>query len=480
MFIFHPAECRRSRQQVANSRLKCRFVFIWYGVFFGCVVAWLSEVAAQQITVQQPVFGVSLDADGLLKHQRFAAVGGAEAMERVAAARQRQGQPVAKFAKWRKVSLRRLEAQLAALDSARLPEELCCLAGLKRIEAVFLMVEDHDIVVAGPAANWMIDLAGQARAVDDGHPTLQLEDLLTALQCFAPGGPANPWVACSIDPTEAGLRAYTDFVRQIPAQVTVAQQAELARTAPQELANRLGLANVRVWGIPAESRMALIMIEADYRMKMMAVDLEPAPPKITTFCEAIDSPISGAQRWWLTPNYEILTQSADAKSLRISGPGIQLNTEDVVVFPAGQQPAVPPAAAPRAARQYAASFTKHYVTLAQQKTVFAQLQTVVDLLVMAAWLNKVNAWEQMDWNGGRLFDPSYRCGPKRVAAKQVPCVANAIWKNRLLVFPVGGGVSISPTSALEPGVLRTDSNQQLELLTGEVKLPTDESIWWWD
>lgn len=480
MFTSHPVSLGRYQRQPNASSFLRSLGSAWLVVFCGCIFTSLSDASAQQITVQQPVFGVSLDADGLLEHQLFDVVGGAEAIQRVEAARQRQGQAVANVAKWRKVSLRRLELKLGAHDSAKLDEDLRCLAGLKRIEAVFLLADENDIVIAGPAANWMTDLAGQDRAIDDGYPTLQVEDLLTALQCFAPSRPANPWVACSIDPTEAGMRAYSDFIRQIPAQVTVARQAELARTAPQELAKRLGLANIRVWGIPAESRMALIMIEADYRMKMMAVDLEPAPPKITTFCEAIDSAISGAQRWWLTPNYEILTQSADARSLRIAGPGIQLNTEDVVVFPADRQPAGTPAAAPRAARQYAVSFTKHYATLAQQKTVFAQLQTVVDLLVMAAWLKKVNAWEVVDWNGGKLLDPSFECGPKRVAAKQVPCVANAIWKNRLLVFPVGGGVSISPTAALEPDVLRTDSDQQLDRLAAEIKLPVDKSIWWWD
>ncbi|MBL8854735.1 MAG: DUF1598 domain-containing protein [Planctomycetaceae bacterium] len=451
-----------------------------YAIALAVLAGFVDSAFAQQITVQQPVFGVSIDAEGLLRHQLFDVVGRPEAIQGMQAARTRQGLAIANTTKWRKVSLRRLETRLVGLDPETLPDDLRCMAGLKRIEGVFLLPDSCDIVIAGPAANWAPDLAGQDRAWDDGHPTVQLEDLLTALRCFSPGAPQSPWIGCSIDPTEAGLQAYVDYVRQIPAQVTPARQAELARTAPQELANRLGLANIRVWGIPPQSRMALVMIEADYRMKMMAVGLEPAPQKITTFSAAIDSPISGAQRWWLTPNYEILTQSADARSLRIAGPGIQLNTEDVVVFPPGRQPVQAPGAAPRAARQYAASFTKHYRTLAQEKAVFAQLQTLVDLLVMAAWLRKVKAWEVVDWNGGKLLDDNQQYGPERIAAKQVPCVANAVWKNRLLVFPVGGGVSISPENALSPEVIKTDSKQELEQLADEIDFPDDELAWWWD
>ncbi|MDP1563346.1 MAG: hypothetical protein Q8M16_18345 [Pirellulaceae bacterium] len=133
-----------------------------------------------------------------------------------------------------------MEAQLAGKTAETLSNDLRFVAGLKRIEGVFVLPDARDIVVAGPAANWVTDLAGHQRALDDGHPTLQLEDLMTALRCFAPRSPKNPWIACSIDPSEAGLRAYVEYVRQIPAQVTAARQAELARIAPQELANRLG------------------------------------------------------------------------------------------------------------------------------------------------------------------------------------------------------------------------------------------------
>lgn len=452
---------------------------LWLGLIASTVGALQNQNQPAGITVQLPVLGVSIDADGLLTAQLFADVNGQVARDRLLAAQRRGQQALSAVSSARKISLRRLAEAIAAQGPEGPTEEMRHLAGLKRIEAVYLLPESGDILLAGPAANWMEDLSGRARAVDDGHPTLWLDDLLTALRTFAPQQPADTWVACSIDPTAEGTRQYQEFLRQIPRQVTAAQQAELARSAPAEMARRLGLADVRVWGIPPGSRMATVMIEADYRMKLMAVGLEPAPAVITTFAEAIEGAVSGTQRWWLTPKYDLLIQAGDGMGLRIEGQGVQLNTEDLTARRRGVEPQ--PAGKPlRAARRYAESFTRHYRELARQNPLFAELQSVVDLLVAAAWLQRVNGLGRVGWDGGVLLDPVALPAEPRTAAVHVPCVANAVWKDSLLAFPVGGGVSIAPGNALEPDTIRVDKQGAIDHQRQAIRIPADPVQWWWD
>lgn len=459
-------------------------IVAWVGWCLGLFCGWSGPVSGQVqqqqgVTVQLPVLGVSVDADGLLKAQLFSDVTGRVAQERLLAAQGRQQKQVAAVSPARKISLRRLSEEIRRVGTDGLTDEMRNLAGLKRIEAVYLLPEERDILIAGPAANWLEDLAGRARAVDDGHPTLWLDDLLTALRTFAPGAGLDTWVACSIDPTAEGQAAFREFMQQIPRIVSAAQQAELARSCPEEMARRLGLADIRVWGLPPDSRLATVLIEADYRMKLMAVGLEPAPDVITTFAEAIAGPVSGTQRWWLTPEYDLLVEAPDRMGLQLEGQGVRLNTEEMVVLRAGAPPKQPGRPL-KAARQYADSFTRHYRELARLNPLFAELQSSIDMLVISAWLLKRDAFTTVGWDGGALLDAGVLPVAGRTAALRVPCVANAVWKDTLLAFPAGGGVSITPSDALKPEFLRIDREGAIADRAAALEFPQPPDRWWWD
>jgi Protein of unknown function (DUF1598) len=470
---------QRSGKGVVMGRCLTGLVGLSALVFPATVLALQNQPPPQGLTVQLPVQGVAIDASGVLSARLFDDVHGEMAQQRLAAARARQAGPLQAVSAARKVSLRRLSEAIAAAPDGKPDDAMRHLAGLKRIEFVLLCPDDRDILLVGPAANWVEDLSGRSRAVDDGRPVLQLDDLITAVRAVGGNAGPSPWVACSIDPTREGMEALQRVLRQIPQFVNAQQQAELARIVPGEIAASLGLANVSVWGVPADSRLGSILVESDYRMKLMAVGLEPAPDEVTTFVEAIEGAVSGLQRWWLTPKYDLVLEAPDGLGLQLAGQGVQLNTEDGVVLP-NQQRQGKPGKPLRAARRYAESFTEHYEAVARFSPVFAELQTAIDLLVVAAWLDDRQALEKTGWDGGCLWDPGGVLPEPRTAPRQVPCVANAVWKGTLLAFPAGGGVSISPATALEPEHLRIDQDAVIDGQRKILVAPPQPESWWWD
>ena len=88
----------------------------------------------------------------------------------------------------RMVSLRKLEAEVARhlRDKTPIPNEIFFLAGLHRVEYVFVVPNRRDVVLAGPADGWR--LGGEAAMVAAGteRPVLQLDDLMEP--CERPKG----------------------------------------------------------------------------------------------------------------------------------------------------------------------------------------------------------------------------------------------------------------------------------------------------
>jgi len=65
--------------------------------------------------------------------------------------------------------------------------------------------------------------------------------------------------------------------------------------------------------------------------------------------------------------------------------------------------------------------------------------------------------------------------------KQVKTTVNIIWKGRRLMTPLGGGVQIIPTKALDSGVLQRDEDGKVAAQRDAIKvdsLPAGQ--WWWD
>jgi hypothetical protein len=379
----------------------------------------------------------------------------------------------------RKVSLVRLQAAIAETIQRgdRLTDVMHKLAGLTQISEVFCYPDVGDIVLVGPAEPWAADLSGRVVGIDSGRPTLLLEDMAVAIRAYQPGTVDRRFVGCTINPRREGLAKLQKFQRTIPQSIHHSQRGPLTRQIALGVRASLGVADVKVFGIAADTHFARVMIEADYRMKRIAVGVEPPPVPMTTFAAALTTARNGGlERWWFTPSYDGLLCSPDRLAMKIAGQGVQLQTEnkavgqDGAIVDSGRKPS-------RATTAFAHSFTHRYADVAKASPVYAQLRQLTDWLIVAAFMRK------HDWYGKAHFHAEVFLDETAIATsayhppREAPVVVNAFWKQNRLFTPAGGGVSIEAEKALD-GLADAEHNLQQ---TREENRPADGlQDWWWD
>jgi hypothetical protein len=402
------------------------------------------------------------------------------ARRRLQEARGRIDQDMARPSPVRKVSLTRLFRLInRAIEQGHGPDEtMQYLAGLTRIRYIFYYPETQDIVLAGPAEGWGESLDGRMLGVESGLPVLELQDLVVALRTFAPGVSSQPFVYCSIDPTQEGLARMQQFLSRIGRQISPGDTQFIV----EGLRKSLGQQIITVGGVPATTHFAQVLVEADYRMKLIGIGLEQPPVRISSFIsQANPAAVSrnALQRWYFVPDYQRVKVSDDRLSAEMVGNGVKLVGENEVVSrDGGRQQS---GGQSQASKKFTQSFTKKYLELAQLAPVYAQLRNCIDLLVTAAYIQKQDFYAKADWDLGSLGDESQYPVETYNAPKQVASAVSSMWKGRRLMTPIGGGVEIRPTLALDSENLLEDSEGKLQKLHDKVEL-TDmpASQWWWD
>ncbi|MFN0054848.1 MAG: DUF1598 domain-containing protein [Planctomycetales bacterium] len=438
---------------------------------------------AQAVTVQQPTFGIAIDADGVLSMKAFSDPSGKLLAKRVAEAKASTPGDLKRWSDLRKVSLVKLERAIAArLKAGKSPDDcMRHLAGLQRAQYVFIYPEERDIVIAGPAEGWVEDLAGRSIGLTTGRPTLLLEDLLVALRAYPPGSQNKPYIGCSIDPRPEGLANLARFQKTIPASIPESQRGAATSRIAGGMRDSLGMANIRVFGASDRTHFAQVLIEADYRMKLIGIGLEPAPVKMATFISALDSPPkkSALLRWWFAPNYDCVKVTEDRLAMELVGEGVQLQGEDKTYGRDGRllAQAGPPN---RASELFTTSFTKKYDNIATKLPVYAQLRNLIDLVVSAAFIRDQDFYGRAEWTPEVMADESQLPVETYANPRQVQCVVNAVWKGSRLLVPASGGISLQPDVSLQNGHLHVDANGDLagQRQQQAGKLPVDR--WWWD
>jgi len=433
-------------------------------------------------TIQLPTFGVAVDAAGVLSVKKFPDPGGRLHAKRVAAAKRALPANLAAWSDVRKISLRRLEAAARKrLDAGeRLDETMQNLAGLQRLEYVFYFPDQRDIVVAGPAEGFVADASGRMVGIRSGRPVILFADLLTALRAFPPGGTNRPFVGCTIEPTPEGLARLKQFAGTIPRAVPQRGRSQAGSRIALGMAKALGMANVRVFGVPANTHFAQVLIEADYRMKLIGIGLERPPVRMVTFISSLKSVRDGGlQRWWFTPNYDCVKVTKDRTAMQLVGQGVQLQSEDKVIGADGRlmNATVPPN---QATELFTGAFTKKYPQIAAASPVFTQLRNMIDLAIAAAFIREQDYYGRAGWDAKLLMDTLALPTGTVPTPKQAPCAVNSVWKGPRLFTPAGGGVSILPGEALNKRRLLPDNNgrlaEQYERATGK----STSDRWWWD
>jgi hypothetical protein len=424
--------------------------------------------------------GVLVSPDGVLRVKQVADKTGQLARARAAEARARLAADLARPSELRKISLTRLEAAMAERIAAgqEPTDEMKNLAGLTRLQYVFFYPETKDIVIAGPAEGFMADPAGRMIGLNSGRAILELQDLVAALRAFPPAGKQTHLISVSIDPTAEGLAAMQKWLVEISGRVRPSD----ANAIVEGLKQRLGLQNVTVTGISPRTHFAQVLVEADYRMKLIGIGIEPPPVRMATFISrANPTEVSrnALQRWYFTPNYDCVRVTDDALAMELVGQGVKLVGAHELVAADGARVAA--AQGSQASELYCKAFTELYPQIAARNPVYAQLRNLIDMSVAAAFIQKQDYYGQAGWKAELLLDEGAYPIETYEAPKTVETACVAHWKGNRLMTPVGGGVHIEPTSALQSSRLLKDDQGAVKATRGEIKLEgLATGQWWWD
>lgn len=432
--------------------------------------------APSWVMAQVGASGVAVDAQGVLRMKWFTDPGGQLAGQRIAAAKAALNPKLSTFSKMRKISLNRLEDVIRQRQGAP-TDEMRYLAGLLRVKYVFYYPESGDVVVAGPAEGWVTDLAGRVVGITSGRPVVQLQDLIVALRAFPPGQSGTGLIGCSIDPTTEGLAEMQRFLRSVGSRTTPND----TRYIVDGLRTSLGPQQVSINGVSPGTHFAQVLVEADYRMKLIGIGLEKPPIRLVSYVDrANPAQVSrnAMQRWFFTPDYRCVRVSEDGLAMELVGDGVKLVGEDELVTADGRRQAA--ARSSKASQAFVASFTKKYSELAERSPVYAELRNLIDLAVAAAFIQQEDYYGKAGW-AMELFGNEQKFSVQTYSIpKMVETAVNAIWKGRRLMTPIGGGVSIHAARALKSDNLLADENDQVARLRKEIKLNLAKGQWWWD
>ncbi|MDB4695167.1 DUF1598 domain-containing protein [bacterium] len=426
----------------------------------------------------QPVAGIDVDAAGVLKVRQFDP---RLAKQRLAAARTKKADAdVMQSADLRKVSLNRLEAAIAGrlAKGEAIDEEMQALAGLTAVEYVFFYPETNDIVVAGPAEGFFADPTDRLVGIETGRPVVLLEDLVTALRAYSPGNSGTSVISVSIDPTAEGLQRMNQFLRSVRGRV----QPSDARRLANGLKQNLGLQKVTFRGVPTSTHFARVLVEADYRMKLIGIGLERLPVRVMSYVERAKPSAVAAnamERWYFQPNYDGIAVSEDGFAMKIKERGVQLVGANERVANGGQR--VASGRVNKASQAFCQEFTDKFPQIAGKVRIYAELRQLIDVAIVAAYIQQQDFYGQAGWNMPVLMDESKVNVETYVAPSQVETAVNAIWKGSTLMTPLGGGVNMQPKLAISRDRVMVDSdgdNNRVKQSAGPSKLADGQ--WWWD
>jgi len=409
------------------------------------------------------VGGVFIDTEGLLRNPTVAET------KKLIEARQEELAPadsnLEQASKLRKISLRRLNEAIANHRASKvtpLPEEIQLLGGLQRIDYIFVYPEQNDVVIAGPAEAWKVNQQGDVVGATANRPVMQLDDLLIALR-YSHRGP----IQCSIDPTAKGLTN----LRKLAADLARSRGVNPAQAAGQ-IEQVLGPQVITIGGVPEDSHFARVLVAADYQMKRLAMNFEPAPVKgLPSFLHLTSNPSGNMlPRWWLAPQAKPLLASPDGLSWHVQGLGVQCKTEEDFVNKDGTRTRTGNKGGP--AQRWADNFTEKYEELSSEMTIFGQLRNVINLAVVGAVIAKENMFERAG------MKPLYLLSEEPTATfntpKQVATQASVLRKGRGWLISASGGVQMYPAE------LVADSEKDEQLSIARQQATAGAEKWWWD
>jgi len=346
---------------------------------------------------------------------------------------------------------------------------------------VLLYPETGDIVLAGPAGDWRLDVEGRYVNAETLAPVLHLDDLVVTLRNALTNGSR---FGCSIDPRQDNLAAaktVNEKWSHQPLRSSAQRQQWLG-----EVRDAIGRQDIRVYGIDPRTRVGRVLIEADYRMKLVGIGLEEGVPGLTSYLASIELgkdgkvPPMNVLRWWFALNYDAVSATQSRDAFQLQGPGVKVLSENELLTERGER--VHTGDSDDLTRGFAESFTKNFDKLATKYPVYAELRNVFDLALVSTLIASHDLPGQVGWHMTH-FGPQGDYAPELAAA---PAEVESVMNHRILggkhvVAVVSGGVRVEAGPLAEKAAVKTDT---YGLMAGERRTSAPQNLvrraWWWD
>lgn len=281
-----------------------------------------------------------------------------------------------------------LNAAAAAVKSGH-AQDVRTLCGITRVSGYVVDETNRDVVVFGEA-----DPTLPAQHLDDFAVALRNANLLyvqtkgRTRYYSAPG--------CSIDPNPETMRSLrsignVDLNNEEQVQAYLDKWNEIGRR-PQ---------NVRVMGVPFDSRFAKVMVDADYYMKRLVngsveLDIEGFASLSVLTVDQIKKAYSSGKtqglggytmnRFWFSPGEATYSEQDGAVMLKSCK--VQLLTEEEYMTEHG---IAGKGRANSLAKQFSTSFSKHYSEIAERRPIYTELEGLFRLAGIARILRDQGA-----------------------------------------------------------------------------------------
>ena len=374
----------------------------------------------------------------------------------------------------RMISLKGL--QQAIIDSSQtgraIPEDVEFLAGLQRIEYVFVDKEKQDVIIAGPAEPWKLRPDGFVVGTVTGGSTMRLADLVVALRSVESA--RRQGITCSIEPTPEGRLRLQQLLRRI--KLRPGQNPQVFEASMREA---FGPQMIQLAGIPSDSRFARTLVAADFEMKRVAMGLTESPvdglPSYLQMSRNTAHASNQNPRWWMACDYDALTKSEDGLAWKLSGQGVKTLTEQDIVSEDGSVQGG--GRKDKLAQQWADKMTSNFSQLSQQMPVFSDLQNIMDMTIVATLIVQERLAEQanldlslLSADSDSLSLASYRV-PKAVDPQCSFIRGRSGW-----VVTASGGVDINGFEVVE----KQTTDSAVKEIRSNALAAASSDRWWWN
>jgi hypothetical protein len=164
--------------------------------------------------------------------------------------------------------------------------------------------------------------------------------------------------------------------------------------------------------------------------------------------------------------------------MELVGDGVKLVGDDELVTSSGERTTARRGSG--ASQAFVRSFTQRYPALADRSPIYAELRNVIDLSVLAAFIQQQDYYGKAGWRMPLLGSEKSFAVETYAAPKLVAPTINAVMRGSRLMTPIAGGVHIEAQMAIKPEHLLTDEKGNVSKARESTKPNPAPGQWWWD